>query len=371
MSEKMGRGRYPPPRRTHMSSRAKRIAFIGPEFVFGGAERQLLRTALSLTDHGVEVLVVAMRPSDECEAVLALELANRPAALQITVIDSPSRIGRVRLARHAVQDFRPEVIVAWRKAAMVWASMLKMSCRVPVLRLAERNSWESYDRKWQAIISMTAKLADRVVANSEAAAQSWRSRVPNIDVRVTHNFAPPLEPIDRSIGDQVTLLLVGRLSRQKGIDVAIDALAIARSQGLDAKLVVVGRDVDGGHTLEELKQRAQTARVDDHVDWRPPTLHSVADARPWADVLLVPSRWEGQSNVVSEALACGMGVIATTAVVPPPGSDFARAPVDDAEALASLLVGRAWQDTLVDAQKWHEAEAEAHEEALSAWLDLS
>lgn len=339
--------------------------------VFGGAERQLLRTALSLANQGAQVQVVAMRDSDESDAVIALEVPDAPPNLEIVVIDTPDRIGRLRHAYRSVKDFQPEVIVAWRKAAMVWAPILKLACRIPTLRLAERNAWASYDRKWRTIISTTARFADRVVANSEGAADDWRGHAPRLDVRVAHNFPPHLAPVDRPVADQMTLLLVGRLSYQKGIDVAIDALALARARGLDATLVIVGRDVDGGRTLGELRSRARAKAVDAHIEWRAPTLRSVADARPWADVLLAPSRWEGQSNVVSEALACGMGVVATTAVVPPSGAQFARAAVDDAEALASLLVDRAWEQTTIDTDEWLEAERRAHQEALSAWLDLS
>lgn len=359
-------------RRRMQPNEIKKVAFVTSQLILGGGERQLLRTARCFSDHGVDVLVLSTNPGrDAVEAELG-EAGSDAAASRITVIDLNEQgwIPRFRAARQAVLDFDPDLLIGWLMAATIWGPALALTTRVPIFRLAERNSWASYSRPWRVLRLMASWIADRVVANSPEAASEWHRRASWVDVRTARNFPPPYDPVATTPDGPVTLVLVGRLVRQKGIDVAIDALAIARRRGLDAKMVVVGRDFDSGVTAAIYRDRAEAAGISDYVEWREPNLKSVREASQWAQVLIAPSRWEGDSNVVSEALACGMGVVASDAVTPPAGTSFPQAPVDDADALADLLVSRAWKATSVDAETWAESERLAAEESLSAWLDL-
>lgn len=100
-----------------------------------------------------------------------------------------------------------------------------------------------------------------------------------------------------------TVVCVGRLTRQKGQDVLLDAWPSICERVPHAQLVLVG----DGPDRAELERRA--ADLDGVL---------VAGARTdvplWlaaADVVVVPSRWEGMPLVPLEAMACGRSVVAT------------------------------------------------------------
>jgi glycosyltransferase involved in cell wall biosynthesis len=117
----------------------------------------------------------------------------------------------------------------------------------------------------------------------------------------TAAFTPAGPAADRSAAPLV--VQVGRFSRQKGQDRAIRALASCPSRS--TRLRLVGDGPDG----PQLRALAAELGVADRVEF----VGSV-DPRPHlraADVVVLPSRWEGRSLVLLEAMAVGAAVVAT------------------------------------------------------------
>jgi glycosyltransferase involved in cell wall biosynthesis len=126
---------------------------------------------------------------------------------------------------------------------------------------------------------------------------------------------------------------LGRLTRQKGQDVLLTAWPQVARHCPAAQLCIIGDGeappTPGGHPL--------------------PGVHfvpSVTNPRPWytaADVVVLPSRWEGLSLTLLEALASGCSVVASDipglaeAIAPGVG---ARVPPGDTTALASAVARR-------------------------------
>jgi glycosyltransferase involved in cell wall biosynthesis len=105
------------------------------------------------------------------------------------------------------------------------------------------------------------------------------------------------------------LVSVGRLSREKGVHHAIDALARLRSRGCHASLVVVGDGAER-HDLERL---AGVLEVQDRTFFvgAQPT-PQVARYLGAADIFVFPTeRDEAAPLVLAEAMACGIPVVAS------------------------------------------------------------
>jgi glycosyltransferase involved in cell wall biosynthesis len=134
---------------------------------------------------------------------------------------------------------------------------------------------------------------------------------------------------------------VGRITRNKGLDVLIRALS-ACAPDWD-RLIVVG---DGWHRpdCEELASRLGIRDRTDFLGWRP--ARAVRDVLRRACVLALPSRWPEPFGIVGiEAMACSRPVVATriggipewlddgeTGLLVPPGDVSALA-----DALATVL----------------------------------
>lgn len=109
------------------------------------------------------------------------------------------------------------------------------------------------------------------------------------------------------------LLFVGRIQPLKGLDTAIETLAVLRDQHPTARLVVIGgpSGPDGEAELAHAKVLAQKRGVTDEIVWRDPLPHNdLAVFYQASDVLLMPSRSESFGLVAAEAQACGLPVVA-------------------------------------------------------------
>ena len=107
---------------------------------------------------------------------------------------------------------------------------------------------------------------------------------------------PKMSPTERAV------VCVGRICRQKGQDVLLDAWS--RLPGDDRSLTLVG----GGPDLDSLRERwsSPDIRFTGETDRR-----TALDWMAAADLVVLPSRWEGLALVPLESLAVGTPVVAT------------------------------------------------------------
>jgi glycosyltransferase involved in cell wall biosynthesis len=158
-----------------------------------------------------------------------------------------------------------------------------------------------------------ARRCDVIVAVSEREASEGRAALgSSAPVRLIPNgvdrdhFSPDGVSADRDPGAPL-LVCVGRLSHQKGQDVAIRALALLRDRVACLRLV---GDESGGGERADLEALAESLGVSDRIDWRGGVDDTAPEYRA-ADVVVTPSRWDGLSLALLEAMASGAPIVAS------------------------------------------------------------
>jgi glycosyltransferase involved in cell wall biosynthesis len=162
------------------------------------------------------------------------------------------------------------------------------------------------------------------------------------DVRLAPVGATPLGPPrrpradvrhDLGADDLALVLAVGRLHPQKGFDVLIDAAA-RYGKGPDPALTVVAGEGPARTDLEHrIRETGALVRLLGARD-------DVADLLEAADLVVMPSRWEGSPLSAHEALLAGRPLVATAVGGLPEflGGGAARlVPADDPAALAAAV----------------------------------
>jgi len=105
-----------------------------------------------------------------------------------------------------------------------------------------------------------------------------------------------------------TIAVVGRLHWQKGLDWLLSSMPRIFSSFPDARLLVVGHGPDQSR-LTDLARELQVSDRVHFLGWREDVPRILAGS----EMLILPSRWEGMPNVVLEAMATGLPVVATRA----------------------------------------------------------
>ncbi len=106
--------------------------------------------------------------------------------------------------------------------------------------------------------------------------------------------------------DRIDVIFVGQLIHRKGVDLLLDAMRPLFKQYANLFLIIIGK----GEMLDSIRQQAEAAGVIDRVVFEG-ALHSdkIPARMAAADVLVLPSRWDGWGMVVNEAFSVGAPVI--------------------------------------------------------------
>ncbi len=146
------------------------------------------------------------------------------------------------------------------------------------------------------------------------------------------------------------ILFVGHLVPVKGVDLLVEALA---RLGPEVRLVLVG----SGPLEGTLRRRARALGLEGRLLWAGEVDHARIPLYLAAcDTLVLPSRSEGEPNVVLEAIASGRPVVAAAVGGVPglvrPGENGLLVPPEDAGALARALeqvLATAWSPEAIAA----------------------
>ncbi len=285
----------------------------------GGAEAFYMRLVPALAAAGIPQAAVIRRHPERAKL---LREAGIPVA-ELSFGGPLDLLGRWAYGR-AIRHARPDIVMTWMNRA---SGQCPRGSHVQIGRLGGFYDLKHY-RNCAHLVGNTRGIVDYLVA------QGWPA------ARAHHigNFADtaPALPIARASVNTPegvpVLLALGRLHTNKAFDVLIEALVDVP----DAHLWLAGE----GPLRDLLEQHARDRGVASRIrflGWR----DDVGALLAAADVLVCPSRHEPLGNVVLEAWARGVPVVAAASQGPSEliveGVSGLLAPVEDARALARAI----------------------------------
>lgn len=308
----------------------------------GGAETYFEKLTLAFADAGVEQCLI-IEPDARREEIFTAKKEIQVHTVRYRGIHEP--FGRLQ-TKSILKRFRPDIILTWMNRATKRAP--RGMCPV----VARYGGYYKIDR---------CRDCDRIIANTP---DIRRYLIENgiTDEQVIHvpNFAefPGVELINKGtrgtvreeLGLQesdIVLLAVGRLHINKAHDILIRAM----SKIPQAKLLIAG---EGSlkNDLVGLAESLNLTRKIKFLGWR----NDMTRLFSASDICVFPSRFEPFGNVVVEAWAQRVPIIAADSIGPKwlieDGVNGRLFPVDDVEALekavAELIANRNFCDQFVE-----------------------
>lgn len=304
----------------------------------GGAEAffERLTVALGRRRQVVQKIVVRPEPARvERLTAAGLDVATLPFGGFLDRRTRPAFAAETR-------SFAPDVVLSWMNRATRFASQPGVRAHVHVARLGGY-----YDLKYY-------RHCDHLIGNTpDIVAYVRRAGWPIERSHYLPNFVEDLSapPMPRAYfdtpEDAPLLLALGRLHRNKAFDVLIAALV-----DLPGHWLWIGGVGPEQAALERLALRLDVQERVRFLGWQQETAPLFAAA----DVSVCPSRHEPLGNVIIEAWARGVPVVAAASQGPEglidDGESGLLVPLEDAEALAaairSVTADRSFAETLAE-----------------------
>jgi len=319
------------------------IAFLPPRLMAGGTQRHLLEVLKFIDrDHWRPLVVVAKEGGELVRVVKERDVE----VVELGIGDSLVSRDFARAVRKTADIFRKRAVgvvqcFQWRPA-LVGMGAARLAGRGGIV--AGRRS-EPVERGLRALADdLVVRLADRVVVNAESLRPSGRAGcrtevIPSgVDTEHFRAAEGERERAKVALGIPVEIPLigtVGRLEIRKGTDTLVEAVGRLAKCGVDQwRLLIVG----DGPMRAELETQIATLGIADRVIMTGARTE-VREALAAMDVFVLPSRTEGMSNALLEAMAMERAVVATavggTPEVVTDGVSGLLVPPEDPDALAA------------------------------------
>ena len=310
----------------------------------GGAERVLSAMANYWAARGRSVTLITLSSARDDWYVLdkrvrrvALAEARRSGAWPRAVLRNLRRIWRLR---GAIRASDPDVVVSFIDTANVLTLWATRTLNRPVI-VSERIDPRVHEisRWWNWLRELSYPWAAGIVVQTESASRWAEARFDPRRVTVIPNSVPHPR-VDASEPLRIPkpyVAAVGRLEPQKGFDLLLRAAAMAFREFPEWSLAIIGEGPERTRLEALVTQLDLSGRVQ-FVGRHPDPARMLNHA----DLFVLSSRYEGFPNVLCEAMATGLPVVAFDCPSGPRdivrhGVDGLLVPPRDSVALAQAM----------------------------------
>ena len=289
------------------------LVFLTMSMGCGGTERVVSRLCEYFVGSHAAIAVVSIADQGEDFFKLPAEVTRLRLSSGFSKSGKWARafsyIGLIRRLRTTLTKLGAHQVASFLPVPNVL--LLAASVGLPVKTIVcERNNpylQRELNLAWKILRRFCYPFADKITVNSDAAEEFCRIFRKRTEVIRLSN--PPMlniKPAD-PMANRV-ILYVGRIVHQKGIDILLAAAAQVELINRGWRLVLIG----DGNAKSWLRERSSELGLDELIFWKDPTDDIISEYRNAAFVVL-PSRFEGTSNAMLEALAMGLPVVASEA----------------------------------------------------------
>jgi glycosyltransferase involved in cell wall biosynthesis len=312
----------------------------------GGGERIVLNLAALLPQYGYRASILTFSVHPE-SAVLTLKSPPCPIYLlplqrtyDLTALRSAFNLGRF-LRQQQIQ-----IVQTYFESSDLWAGFVTKTMSNAKLIWSRRDMGILRARKHRLAYRFMASVPDAVFAVSEQVRQ-YCIEVDRIDSARVQTIYNGLDLTGwhtafkrTTTSDKLLVTTVGNIRRVKGHDVFIKAAASIVPHFPNVSFSIAG-DVLEPDYFDELQAQVRELNLSDHFHF----VGSVTDLHQHlsaADIFVLPSRSEGFSNAIIEAMAASLPVVATNVggnseAVRDGVSGF-LVPSDDPAALSAAII---------------------------------
>jgi glycosyltransferase involved in cell wall biosynthesis len=282
------------------------ISFIAGTLGQGGAERQLFYIIKTLKAQGACVRLLCLTQEEFWEKKI------KDLGVEVTWVGQRhSRVWRLRQIIEVLKKNRSRIVQSQHFYTNLYAALAARALGVREIGAVRSNGFSEIKVNGAILGQLSLRLPRLIAANSQVAIKnsiamgidaSHLHLLPNV---VDTDQFKPATPREKG---HLQLLLVGRLGEEKRIDRFLIVLHRLRKElGVKLRGLIVG----DGPMKGQLEQQAfDLGLIPDVVEFRG-AVSNMAAVYQEADVLVLTSDWEGTPNVVLEAMASGLPVVAT------------------------------------------------------------
>ena len=318
-----------------------RILFVLPSLGAGGSERVVTTLANYFAGQGRTIGIANFDapdfepyyPLSADVALFRLDLPAPPASLPGQIRQTARRI---KALERVYREFRADVVISFLTKANVMAILAARPSGVPVI-VSERNNptLQTFNALWRAARSYTYPKAFSFVTMTKGASEYYPERQRPRSAIIPNPVNLPESWENRRQGNTITA--VGRLTGQKQFHLLIEAFSRIAPEFPDWNLVIWGE----GDQRAELESQRASLGLDDRI-----ALPGLTDQPgQWietADVFVLTSAYEGWPNVIVEAMAAELPVVAFdcehgVADMIEDGVTGRIVPLDDVDAFSDAL----------------------------------
>ena len=282
----------------------------------GGMERVMSELAGYFCQKtGIEVHLVLYGKKPELFYKLPESIIiHKPASKFNNQLRLVSSFKRLFFIRKTVKSIGPESLLSFGEQWNSFVLLALIGLHIPIF-ISDRGSPLSKSSNFHSLLKKILYLrAQGIIAQTEKAAQVYRLRFKNANIKVIGNPIRKIRGQETSVEKENIVLTVGRLIHSKHHDKLIELfISIAPPEW---RLVIVGDDALRQNNFERLKSLVRDLDAEDRVILT--GRQAEVDSYYLRSKLFVlTSSSEGFPNVIGEAMSAGLPVVSFDCVAGP------------------------------------------------------